>query len=138
MATRWWTVLLLAGSGALSGCGTIANNHPDSLILGKQGPRRIYGGVRGDVECGFSCIAKAFQSDSVGGFLENALLLPCCCAIDLPLSAIGDTITLQVTIRATLDRATSAGQPPSPEQPTSSTPQDPPSLSNTGSSANLP
>jgi uncharacterized protein YceK len=74
----------------LSGCGTVAN-------LSKQGPP--YGGVGEDVTAGEesyrywchpsgACIPPIFDLTRAG----------CLLGIDLPLSVVGDTLTLPVTL----------------------------------------
>jgi uncharacterized protein YceK len=74
------------------GCGTVANTFGCN---GEEGARRVYGGVRLD------------------------LAGPCGNLLDVPLSAVGDTVTLPVTVPCSLYRLThrSAGTAdgPSPD-----------------------
>lgn len=87
---------------ALSGCGTFAN-----LSLGaRQGWKNalIYGGVRRDVQSTGDWIEHSWTwgknldlQQDLGTVVGVGLI-----GIDLPLSAIGDTLTLPITIPAAI------------------------------------
>jgi uncharacterized protein YceK len=98
---------------ALGGCGTVVN------CVSWNGPagREIYGGVKQDAQNGTSHLAEAFYGPppSLSPYPEkpdtgNHLLTKSFCAgcgigmlaVDLPISAVADTLTLPVTIPATL------------------------------------
>jgi uncharacterized protein YceK len=83
----------------LSGCGTAAN-----LSGGFQGWRKaqIYGGVRTDVKSAEQFVADNWTSESdfqqdVGTVVGVGLI-----SLDVPLSLIGDTLTLPITIPAAI------------------------------------
>ncbi len=99
MTRAWVSIILgLAAVSTLSGCGTMLGN------MGGLGPRRyeIYGGVKTDFDAEADCfnsLIKPTTSEWRGSaILPGAFLL-----IDLPLSAVADTLTLPWTIKATLD-----------------------------------
>jgi uncharacterized protein YceK len=85
---------LFLAVGTLGGCGTLAN-------LGGRGweHTRIYGGVLGDVKGAQDWIAdnpitpEADIQKNVGTVVGVGLV-----ALDVPFSAIGDTLTLPVTV----------------------------------------
>jgi uncharacterized protein YceK len=79
-------------SFALTACGTISN---------VQDGGHIYGGVRSDVETGSEGLTE-LQSNTRS--LPKGLLVlgVSVAAIDLPLTVIGDTLTLPITIRRAL------------------------------------
>jgi uncharacterized protein YceK len=60
----------------------------------------VYGGVMRDVEMGRQCFADAVGPDRKQGFLDNLVGGTYFLAVDLPLSAVGDTLTLPITVRA--------------------------------------
>ncbi len=85
----------------LSGCGTAAN-----LSGGAQGfrPMQIYGGVLRDVQSAQHWVSTNWIEGSdwqqdVGTVVGVGLI-----GLDLPFSAIGDTLTLPITIPAALLR----------------------------------
>lgn len=105
----------------LCGCGTIANLQTG----GRQGWKNaiIYGGVRRDVESAGKWIDHSWTSgenldifQDIGTVVGVGLV-----GIDIPLSAIGDTLTLPVTVPialwnnsangASLSRKTDAAPP---------------------------
>lgn len=97
-------MLVIVISFCASGCGTLFNvvNYEippqPELSIWKEGPvtapRKIYGGVSLDMEIGKS-------------WIEDGIILPTACLwlVDVPLSAVGDTLTLPLTIRAAIDRS---------------------------------
>jgi uncharacterized protein YceK len=104
-------VLVLAAF--LSGCGTLAN------LSGQGWERtRIYGGVLGDVKSAGDWIDNnpiSAQTDilkDVGTVVGVALV-----GLDVPLSAIGDTVTLPVTIPVTIWKSTRASSSVSQKPP---------------------
>jgi uncharacterized protein YceK len=107
-----------------SGCGTIAN-----LSIGsRQGWKnaKIYGGVRRDIQSGEDWFnanwTPSGQTDvqqDIGAVVGVGLV-----GLDVPLSAIGDTLTLPVTIPAAIWGSstanvsrTSANSSPNPNPP---------------------
>lgn len=97
----------------LSGCGTVVN------CLNVQGTaaRAIYGGVRQDADNGTRHLGEAFsgspptfskipQPPSAGRDFASksfcAACGACMLALDLPICAVADTLTLPVTVPATL------------------------------------
>lgn len=81
------------------GCGTLLNVAPESPIdpghtLRAAHHRAVYGGVQNSMLLG-------------GEQLDELTTLPfgiCFLAIDVPISAVGDTVTLPITIPATWER----------------------------------
>lgn len=102
MATRLVCAAFLAVAAlSNSGCGTFANmssSHAD-------GGQRIYGGVR--LDCVMTWAALSYTFGHNDGSHSDATLegIP-----DLPLSAIGDTVTLPFTITASIRRCLNAIQ----------------------------
>jgi uncharacterized protein YceK len=88
-------------ASALTGCGTVVNLEG----IGKTNSKYVYGGVRVD-----ACAEAALLRDATVGnpeappdYKENhaeLLALAAFAAVDMPLSAIADTLTLPVTIPA--------------------------------------
>ncbi len=107
------TALLAAALGfLLGGCGTMVN------CLSVNGPaaKEIYGGVKQDAQSGSDHLVEAFsrQCPSFSGYpgnpsLGGQVLMKsfcagcglCMLAVDLPVSAVTDTLTLPLTIPAT-------------------------------------
>jgi uncharacterized protein YceK len=97
---------------ALGGCGTMNNLRPpekgDREEPAPAGPS-VYGGVGLDARVGAKWLAAAFAAERLPqvSFLESAVDSTCkvgigtyVLAVDLPLSAVADTLTLPVTIPA--------------------------------------
>ncbi len=88
----------------LAGCGTLRNLDFGSCCSGERpGSHRVFGGVRGDLESAGATVGNA--AGGPGSFAERAGLVALAVAvtvpvtaIDLPLSAVGDTLTLPLTI----------------------------------------
>lgn len=97
----------------LSGCGTVVN------CVSVNGPaaRSIYGGVRQDAANGSRHLTEAFtgpapsfsempKPPSFGSDLASKSFCAACgvcmLAVDLPVSAVADTVTLPVTVTSTL------------------------------------
>jgi uncharacterized protein YceK len=110
---------------ALSGCGTFVNC---------TSGREIYGGIKQDAQNGASHLAEAFSGPcpSLSQFPDNpssgkqTLIRTFCAgcgvgmlALDLPVSAVADTLTLPITIPATLMKPSDNRKPPrrSPRSP---------------------
>lgn len=102
MGRAWRAAALLIVVGLLSGCGTVAN-----LAVGaREGWKnaRIYGGVRRDVQSAEDWLAHSWvplekmelQQD-LGAAVGVGLV-----GLDVPFSAIGDTLTLPITIPASI------------------------------------
>ncbi len=123
-ATAFLAALLALGPG---GCGTIVN------FNGSPG-KEIYGGVKQDALSGSDHFVEAFSS-SCPSFspvpekpsLGKQVLIKSFCAgcgvcmwfVDLPISAVADTLTLPVTIPAALtkkpDRSPRKRSPKAPQ-----------------------
>ncbi len=95
---------------ALIGCGTIAN-----VSGGRWRTSKIYGGVLRDVKstedwiADYSAEPKTSIMRDVGVGVGVGLI-----AIDLPLSVVGDTLTLPITIPVALNRPRQPNLPPPP------------------------
>jgi uncharacterized protein YceK len=93
---------------SLSGCGTFWN-----MEFSKDrdiGDRRIYGGLRIDANMAFVQPIDAISASIPDGEeLFNAFAFCVVGILDSPLSAVADTLTLPITIRATIKRL-KAGQ----------------------------
>jgi len=107
--------LLAALAPAMSGCGTALN-----FMHGKgNAPAawEVYGGVRADTQIASALVGGAchprFPEGATAG--EKSIMasdvFTCsfffagCALVDLPLSAVADTLTLPLTIPAAIDRA---------------------------------
>jgi uncharacterized protein YceK len=134
---RGVTACLAAGLfAALSGCGTAVN----CLSFSGSPPREIYGGVKQDAQSGTDHLAEAFSrscpsfsplpdnSPSLGTKLMTRSFCAgcglCMLAVDLPVSAVADTLTLPVTIPAALRKGKS-NHPPKRRAATTQTPAAP-------------
>jgi uncharacterized protein YceK len=113
MRPRMAACLAALLASALGGCGTFVN------CVGWNGPagREIYGGVKQDAQNGKEHFTEAFYgpTPSFSPYPEkpdtgNRVLAKTFCAgcgigmlgVDLPISFVADTLTLPVTIPATL------------------------------------
>jgi hypothetical protein len=100
---------LAAGAACVAGCGTFLNmqDRPFPLFWpeGEVPTRRVYGGVAYDAAFGADMLVSSFRpgADFFGplGFDWGLWVL----TVDLPLSAVGDTVTLPWTAWATAERA---------------------------------
>ena len=88
-------VALAATIIAMTGCGTVANT---IWLSPEEGGQRVYGGVRADWES-LQDAASTPAGNRQSGILKSAL--------DLPLSTIGDTVTLPFTIPCAILRSQS-------------------------------
>jgi uncharacterized protein YceK len=97
----------------VAGCGTVVN----CTSLDGPAARSIYGGVRQDAENGSRHLGEAFSGPAPSftempkppsasrDFASKSFCAACgvsMLAIDLPVSAVADTLTLPVTVPATL------------------------------------
>ena len=104
-------------AAALGGCGTVVNCIDSSGLA----PREIYGGVKQDAQNGSRHLAEAFsgpapcfsqmpQPPSAGrDFVAKTFCAGCAVgmlAVDLPVSVVADTLTLPLTVPATLMKKT--------------------------------
>src|SRR5438105_2749556 len=91
-------ILMISATAMLSGCGTCVNllsdaNEETEYLRGK----RVYGGVATDWTFALICCTGT-------DLLTMPFTIPCAAylvAVDIPLSFIGDTLTLPITRRAT-------------------------------------
>jgi uncharacterized protein YceK len=84
----------------LSGCGTAMNT---LYFMPIEGGKSVYGGIKVDWSVMRDCAADAGRSENIGDRIDHgskALLL----ALDMPFSAVGDTLTLPITIEAALKK----------------------------------
>jgi uncharacterized protein YceK len=106
---------------ALGGCGTMNNLRPPEKA-DKEAPapvpQAVYGGVGLDAQVGAKWLAAPFVAERLPqvSLLESAVDGTCkvgigayVLAIDLPLSAVADTLTLPVTIPAALKKQAPSG-----------------------------
>jgi uncharacterized protein YceK len=114
---------------ALVGCGTVNNlrpqrkpdkDNPNAAALGVKG---VYGGVGLDARAATAMLAGVFSTEAQPqeSLLVSAMDAPCkvgiatwLLAVDLPLSAVADTLTLPMTVPATLKNKGQADPPPKP------------------------
>lgn len=89
-------------TSALSGCGTVMNvSDRDDVSLMRDGPTKVYGGVSWDAASGCEYLVEVVKPKE--SLLDRLQSLACgtyLLAIDLPLSVLGDTLTLPFTIPA--------------------------------------
>jgi uncharacterized protein YceK len=139
MARAWGAAALAIAAGLLSGCGTAANISVGFRDGWQNAP--IYGGVRRDVQSAQEWATHSWTSGENVDYIQNVgtvvgLVLV---GIDVPLSAVGDTITLPLVVPASLlakprngtngsanntanPPAVTAPPPPSPPPPSGSMP----------------
>lgn len=113
MYVRATACLAAVCAAALAGCGTVVN------CYNGDGPaaREIYGGVKQDAQNGWRhlgeavsgpapCFTQMPQPPSAGrDFVAKTFCAGCgvgMLAVDMPICAIADTLTLPVTVPATL------------------------------------
>ena len=84
---RLAVVWLAAGLLLSSGCGTVANLRPPSESIAGDPVKRTYGGVRQSCE--------NIRNKDKAKFPVATVAV---CLLDLPLTAVGDTITLPYTL----------------------------------------
>jgi uncharacterized protein YceK len=111
--------LLAAWLPVLVGCGTAANT---LWWTPMEGGMRVYGGVRADAEV----LCHRFSGESDAGNATGRCKEVVFCAIDLPLSAAADTLTLPVTVPTALARQFGKRDPASGPVDPSARPFSPP------------
>jgi len=97
------STLTFVAAAALSGCGTICN----TWSCCSSGPHRVYGGVLLDAQAFVETFQAKDPEKQVEWSLLNAgtaVLEGCFLAIDLPLSAVADTLTLPITIPTAIEK----------------------------------
>lgn len=105
MQTRLFAAGALVATCCLGGCGTLNNT-----IVGTgpappheyTPPLEVYGGVREDLRTIVDGVTPPYP-DSFGEGLSQALGTAML-IVDVPLSAVGDTLTLPKTLPATMER----------------------------------
>jgi uncharacterized protein YceK len=92
----------------MSGCGTAANT---LWFIPEEGGKRVYGGVQVDANVFQESVRQVSSSEDLPT-LARALRDATLTAVDLPLSAVADTLTLPITIPASVgkDSHSSKGQ----------------------------
>ena len=83
-------------TASLSGCGTM-----DNMAGGPSA--RVYGGVRQDVKDAAQATGTAFRASDAAMF-SNSVALGTAHVLDMPFSAVADTVTLPVTVPAAVRR----------------------------------
>jgi uncharacterized protein YceK len=94
--------LLLGILPVLSGCGTL-RNLPDNRNGADSAPRQVYGGVQIDVRSASYCIQDAIGEIPPFPAAAPAVLFALgtyTLLVDLPVTAIGDTLTLPYVLLA--------------------------------------
>jgi len=103
--TRAGMVLAVVVACAVGGCGTVSNLSKDRLP---------YGGISEDVKEGIARWTDWWHP-SGGHCISPTMQLMIAAsrfAVDLPLSVVGDTLTLPITVDATLNRSPSNSATP--------------------------
>jgi uncharacterized protein YceK len=95
-------------AGALGGCGSACNT---MWWTPEEGGMRVFGGVRADAQV----LADAFSPNTKAG-VGDRLGCATLATIDLPLSAVGDTLTLPVTLPAASNRRPDPGHAERPKK----------------------
>ena len=88
------TMLLIL---TLCGCGTMDN------MAGRPSSTRVYGGVRQDVKDAAQSTGAVFRAQDTAAF-SNAIGSGAVRVLDVPFSAVADTVTLPVTVPAAVRR----------------------------------
>lgn len=102
-----WTAWAVAVTCAVGGCGTLMNlsNESDPSPAMKKLPLGVYGGVQADAQIGKGYLKECFSGRypawaNLYGFSVGSYLL----SVDLPLSLVGDTLTLPWSVVAELNK----------------------------------
>ena len=112
--------LLLAAvcASGLCGCGTTSN------LNNTDGKPAIFGGVRRDLD--MQLVTDYCENSEPGGLTLLATVpLMVLSLVDLPLSAVCDTLTLPLTIRLALTKDSPPAPPPQKGAPAAATPSTP-------------
>jgi uncharacterized protein YceK len=107
MWRRTAVIVVLAAPALLSGCGTLANIQSTESIKPPGGHgevSRIYGGVQTD------CTAIRASAKEVANGEQDSVARLFIWTFDLPLSLIGDTLTLPYTLTHPTDLSLKSGQ----------------------------
>ena len=104
VAARFMACLLTAAITCLGGCATVVNMKEGySFELkpsgGSSPPKQVYGGVIRDVTSIHDALTMESDENVAHSMLFTAAALPMF-VIDLPLSALADTLTLPITLSA--------------------------------------
>ncbi len=101
-------------AGSFCGCGTVTNVTPTA---DEPAPLKVYGGVAMGAKASWERLLDT--EGGHGGLLalavEKTVLLPYLVLIDLPCSAVGDTLTLPVTLQAAIRRGKEQRQTGAPD-----------------------
>jgi uncharacterized protein YceK len=114
----WLARLALCAICGVAGCGTAANLRGAAADSPTSRP---YGGVQSDAEAALALLGDT--SGGHGGLIGRALqfvIAPYLLAVDLPISAVGDTLTLPIVAARMREQrlgqlVTSPDQPPQPK-----------------------
>jgi uncharacterized protein YceK len=95
---------IFALASVLTGCGTLANLPNETLVgvVDFMPHEQIYGGVQRDAEVAQERLKNVVSPKGDNGRVESLVAAGYLAMIDLPLSVIGDTLTLPITIPATM------------------------------------
>jgi uncharacterized protein YceK len=102
MLRRFLLAALCALSAASAGCGTLANQSGSELYItcAWSPPSEPYGGVERDWhQMRWDCSRVADEGPDTGSVVGLALAI-----LDLPLSAVGDTVLLPYDVWVTMTR----------------------------------
>ena len=96
---------LISGLLLTAGCGTLDNlvapDTPRADGMVREPPKLVYGGTRLSLQQGWSNVTQPRE------FLEPAYGVYQL-AVDSPLSVVGDTLTLPITVHASIERGVNA------------------------------
>jgi uncharacterized protein YceK len=108
---RFGFLLILCAS---SGCGTLHNVEFDTCCSGSSPDSfRVYGGVQADIGCAVKTLGEMTSADRpVSVRILYGTLVPTLTLLDLPLSAIADTLTLPLVVWRSIERL----EPPNSER----------------------
>ncbi len=89
-----------------AGCGTLRNVATSPMFGPPLPPEKmVYGGVREDTKRITTAFGDIKQFGDAQKSLGTNAVDAASSAIDVPLSAVGDTLTLPITVPAAIDRA---------------------------------
>jgi uncharacterized protein YceK len=97
--TRTLAVLLVVVVPAFNGCGTAGN----LSSCCSSGDWAVYGGVALDAKAAVKAVQDVVRPGDQSPFVA-ALAIVYYSAVDMPLSFVGDTLTLPITLQAALQR----------------------------------
>jgi uncharacterized protein YceK len=111
-------LLLLPGVGGLSGCGTLFNlpKQTGLVIFDTTPTEQVYGGVLRDARTVQEDWKNVISPEGANGRLDSMVGAAYVALIDLPLSALGDTLTLPITISAARKSEKTASDKPEWDQ----------------------